>query len=227
MSAPQGLGSAALSAAESTSSFDWTSFGLLAAISGSLLFANAVLFKHPRFLVEEHFGGVPRRLVSLRGYTFRRINIYLGFLLLIGGFGMQLAGRLLPLAEPVFPWNGLVALLLGIGLAEIAAWVASQRLFLRYLKKHLRSHPEVLDRDPGLAREVGDLVGLVSAPDDTVGSYVARLKVVLGAAAAVNGAPEVLRPHSPSEQRPPLGFEEDLDEDGVLAGADVDDDELA
>lgn len=226
MFALQGMGTETLRSG--TVATDWEAVGLLAAIIGSLLFANAILFRHPRALVEEHFGGAPRRLVSLRGYTFRRINIHLGLLLLIAGFGLQLFGRLSPPAEPGFPWAWLVALLVGIGVLELVAWGAAQRMFLRYLKKHLRAHPEVLDGDAGLARELGGLLGLASSPEDSVSSYVARLKSLLGAPA---GPGETLDPSPRRARHTPLGFPPDDIGDGsaleegaeaALLGADHD-----
>lgn len=163
-------------------STDWGGVGLVLAIVGSFLLANAILFRHPRSLVEEHFGGRRRRLTSIRDFIFHRVNIHLGFLFLLSGFGVQLYGHLRPeeAGPKEFPtaWVGVI-LLLAIAL-EVAGWWWSHRLFRRYVREYLLVHPADFETDAGLAREVGELFGIPATPEDTVESYVLRLRVRLG-----------------------------------------------
>ena len=67
---------------------DWFGVGLVTSIVGGFLLANSILFRHPRTLVEDHFGGSRRRLASIRSYIFHRLQVHLGFLFLLTGFGL-------------------------------------------------------------------------------------------------------------------------------------------
>jgi len=161
---------------------EWNSVGLVMAIVGAFLLANAILFRHPRALVEEHFSGRRRHLTTIRDYIFHRVNIHLGFLFLLCGFTLQLYGDLQP-APPgprEFPtaWVGAI-LLLALGL-EVAGWWWSNRLFRRYVRAYLVENPGELAIEGRLAREVGQLFAIPAEPEDTVESYLARLCVRLG-----------------------------------------------
>jgi len=162
---------------------DWMAIGLVLAIVGSFLLANSILFRHPRQLVSERFGRQVQHLRSIREYIFHRVQVNVGFGFLLGGFGLQLYGHYSPLPAGVqkeFPalWLGIVVVLAVILL--IASWWWSLLAFRRYLKEYFRSHPADFEADLGLAREVGDLFGLASHEDDTVESYVARLRLLVG-----------------------------------------------
>ncbi len=163
-------------------STDWAGVGLLMSIVGSFLLANAILFRHPRGLIAEHFSGRRQRLTSIREHIFHRVNIHLGFLFLLGGFGLQLFGHMRPPAPGAteFPtvWVGLI-LLVAVAL-EVAGWWWSHRLFRRYVRLYLLEHPADFETEANLAREVGELFGIPSSAEDTVESYVGRLRAKLG-----------------------------------------------
>lgn len=157
---------------------DWVALGLVLAIAGSFLLANAILLRHPRDLVREHFGGERRRLSSIRGYVFHRVQVSLGFVLLLLGFGLQLVGRYDSAAERAveFPvgWIGLLVVL--VGLLQLGGWWLSQLLFRIYVREYVVERNAELETDSGLAREVGELFGVEMLPEDTVRGYVARLR---------------------------------------------------
>jgi hypothetical protein len=158
---------------------DWMGIGLVLAIVGSFLLANSILFRHPRQLVVERFGRVTQQLRTIREYIFHRSQVNVGFGFLLAGFGLQLYGHYQPVPEGVergFPamWIGIVVVL-AIALL-LASWWWSLLAFRRYVRDYFRSHPADFEADLALAREVGDLFGLTSHSDDTVESYVARLR---------------------------------------------------
>lgn len=169
-------------AASSAPWTDWVGVGLVLAVAGSFLLANSILFRRPREQIEEYFGKPTRRLHSTREYIFHRAQVQLGFLLLLSGFGLQILGRYRQgqAGTPEFPvvWVGLCA---GIAVAlEIAAlWYSHQR-FRRSLREFLRENPVEFETDARSAREVGELFGIESAPEDTVQSYAARIRARLG-----------------------------------------------
>lgn len=162
---------------------DWLAIGLVLAIVGSFLLANSILFRHPRQLVRERFGKErAQELRTIREYIFHRVQVNLGFGFLLAGFGLQLYGRYRPVpveSEHAFPtlWIGIVGLL-AVGLL-LGSWWWSLLAFRRYVRQYFRLHPPDFEADLALAREVGELFGLPSHGDDTVQSYVARLRMHL------------------------------------------------
>jgi hypothetical protein len=166
---------------------DWGSLGLVLAIAGSFLIASGILLRDPQSLLEERFGQAAPRLRSIREFAFHRVQMALGFLLLIAGFALQLLerARVEPAAGPgTAPAGGSTALWIGGLLAlfvalELAGWGWSVLSIRRALRRWLVQHPGLLDADPRLAREVGELFGVASHANDTLQSYVARLRRVL------------------------------------------------
>jgi hypothetical protein len=163
---------------------DWVAVGLVLSIVGGFLLANAILFRHPRDLVTEHFGGNTTRLRSIRAYVFHRLQVHLGFLALLTGFGFQLYGHYRPLPIPAgergFPTLWVGAVLIAVVILEIVGWWLSHWLFRCYVRQYFLAHPPVLETDMRLARELGELFGIQSAGDDSVQSYLARIRSELG-----------------------------------------------
>ncbi|MBM3976914.1 MAG: hypothetical protein FJ299_07990 [Planctomycetes bacterium] len=162
--------------------FDWSGLGLCSCIVGALLLANAILFRHPRRLVDEYFAGRPKRLHSIHDYIFNRVQVHVGFLFLIAGFGALLWAHYQPPAAvaPRFPVVGIGVLLVSVLACEALGWWWSKRLFRKYVRRYLLQNPLDFETDTRLAREVGDLFDVQSAAEDTVQSYVARLRADLG-----------------------------------------------
>lgn len=158
---------------------DWSSLGLILAIVGCFLIANAILFRDPRALVREHFGAGRGDLRSVRDYVFHRVQTTLGFTYLLAGFALQLYGRLRPLPAEVegsFPvlWIGVVVVL--TGLLQTGGWWWSLFAFRRAVRRHFAESPPDFEADARTAREVGELFGVQSHGDETVQSYAARLR---------------------------------------------------
>lgn len=186
------MNAAAASAAAST---DWFGVGLVLAIVGGFLLANSILFRHPRSLVEEHFGGASARVSSIREYVFHRLQVHLGFLFLLVGFGLQMYGYyhppVPPGASPTFPTAWVGGILLAVVLLELLGWWGSHRLFRYHVRQHFLRHPPELEANPSLARELGELYGIPPVGDDTVQAYAARLRRTIGL------------PHVPRVSEPP------------------------
>ncbi|TDJ76062.1 MAG: hypothetical protein E2O39_03645 [Planctomycetota bacterium] len=171
---------------------DWASLGLVASIVGCFLIANAILFEHPRRLVERYFGNSSGRLRSVREYIYNRVQTNLGFTFLLGGFGLQLFGRYGEVGEQgaasfSMAWVGAIVVL-AVGLL-FSGWWWSMLAFRRYVRQYFRQHPPNLEGDPATMRELGELFSVESFDDDTVEAYVARLR----AKAGLPGDPRELR----------------------------------
>jgi hypothetical protein len=169
-----------LAAAEGVS---WRSLGLTACIVGCFLLANSVLLRDPGALVAQRFGRPQSALRSAREIVFQRVQTGLGFLFLVAGFALQLAGGAAD-AEPV---PGSLALWVG-GLAVLAivleglGWIGSLFVLRRQVRAFLREGAPDLAGDVQFARELGDLFGVRAHADDTVQSYLERLSAHLGLA---------------------------------------------
>jgi hypothetical protein len=161
----------------------WRSLGLTACIVGCFLLANSALLRDAGPLVAPRFGRTPPSLRSAREIVFQRVQTGLGFLFLVAGFALQLAGGAAD-SEPV---PGSLALWIG-GLAVLAivleglGWIGSLFVLRRKVRAFLRLGAPDLTNDVQFARELGELFGVRAHADDTVQSYLERLSAHLGLA---------------------------------------------
>lgn len=178
---------------------DWTSVGLVLAIVGCFLLANGILFRNPRTMVAERLGRAPQHLRRIREFVFHRVQMALGFVFLVAGFSAQLFGRTQPppthTSSPAL-WIGSTVVLAVV--FEVAGWWWSLYAMRRHVRAYLRENPPDFETDTALAREVGELFGVESNGDDTVQSYVARLRGSLGLATIVRSG---ARPRTSEERR--------------------------
>ena len=156
---------------------DWAVLGLVSAIVGAFLIANATLFEHPRRLVGRYFGRNPSRLRSVREYVYNRVQTTLGFTFLLAGFGMQLLSRYQAKAAEEellsVAWVGLVVIV-AVGFL-FTGWWWSLIAFRRYVREYFNESPRDLRAEPATARELGELFGIEPRSDDTVEDFVHRL----------------------------------------------------
>ena len=162
---------------------DWGVLGLILCIVGCFLLANGILFRDTRGLLRERFGGERPSLRTIRDFVFHRVQMALGFAFLLMGFGLQLFGHSIPAPDPGSRgsqalWIGLVVLLVIV--LEFAGWWWSLISFRRHLREWFRSYPPDFESDTRMAREVGDLFGIASHAEDTVQSFVERLRKAVG-----------------------------------------------
>lgn len=163
---------------------DYQALGLACAILGCFLVANAILFRHPRRLVHDFFGTHEPRLHSIREYIFNRSQTYLGFFYLMAGFGLMLVGRLQPPPPGVQPTLELVwlgVLVLSTAALEGLSWWWSRRQFRAYVRAELAGHKHDFGGDMKTAVEVGELFDVEPRPEDTVQTYIARLREAVDA----------------------------------------------
>lgn len=169
---------------------DFVTVGLVLAVVGAFLLGNAILFRHPRDLVRERFASSSAApasaraapLLGIRAQIFHRLQVSTGFFYLVFGFGLQLVGRFRPLPpgeSPAFPVFWIAAIVLATVFMLVFGWWWSSRAFRRHVRAHLVKNPPMFEADMVFAREVGELFGIESHADDTVESYVARLRQAL------------------------------------------------
>ncbi len=181
---------------------DWVGIGLVLAIVGSFLLANSILFRHPRELVAERFGRPGGRLRTIREYIFHRVQVNLGFGFLLAGFVLQLYGRYRPPETVVetglsIVWIGLVVALAAALL--VGGWWWSLLAFRRYVIELLAAGARDFETDLDLAREIGELFGVAPHSEDTVQSFLARLRQRIGRDLPARGAGKGVLPPEPDE----------------------------
>ncbi len=162
---------------------DWGAVGLVLLLGGTFLLGNALLFRHPRELVAERFGARGAPLVAIREHIFQRLQVGIGFLYLLAGYGLELLGRLRPPppgAVPSFPGFEVTAVALATGVLLAVGWLWSSRAFRRYVRERLLASPGDLEADPALTKEVGELFGVEASPEDSVASYAERVRRATG-----------------------------------------------
>jgi hypothetical protein len=177
------LGNAAGSASSLATATDWQALGLACAILGCFLVANAILFRHPRRLVHDFFGTQKPRLHSIREYIFNRSQTHLGFFYLMAGFGLMLFGRLRPPGPdevPTLPMVWVGVLVLSTAALEGLSWWYSRRLFRAYVRTELMGAQHDFGGDMRTAVEVGELFDVEQRPEDTVQTYIQRLRQAVG-----------------------------------------------
>lgn len=198
---------------------DWVVVGIVLAIAGTFLLANAILFRDPREMLRDAFGLERQRLGSIRTYIFHRVQVTLGFLLMLSGFGLELFGRASQqdVANREFPilWVGLTVG--AVALAQLFGWWVSRRLFQRYVRQLLLEGEVDLESDSKLTREVGELFDVEMLHEDTVQSYAARVRtrVRLPHVAAAAGVAPRREPRVPSRAHLTRSSELELDEVGA------------
>lgn len=171
---------------------DWGAVGLVLLLGGTFLLGNALLVRHPRDLVAERFGARGAPLVAIREHIFQRLQVGIGFIYLLGGFGLELLGRLRPPAPgatPDFPTLWVAAVPLATVVFLAAGWVWATRAFRRYVRERLAESPSQLEADPALTKEVGELFGVEAAPEDSVASYAERVRRATGLPPIVRSGP--------------------------------------
>lgn len=159
---------------------DWGSVGLVLAIVGAFLIGSAVLARGHKPLVEELFSERRARPAGLREAIFQRALLVVGFSWLAAGFALELFGRQRPVSDAAFPvaWSAGIAVATG-GLLGLA-WVWASREARRCVREHLRARPRDLRQEMALAKELGELYGVESRAEDTVGTYLERLHKAIG-----------------------------------------------
>lgn len=201
---------------------DWVGLGLALALTGSFFLGTALFSTSPRELIEERFGLRRPGLRAIREPVFQRVQLGLGFAFLMAGFGVQLFGRAREVAAPAgeaadalpsgasLPafWIGAVVIT-ALVLWAVGGWWARVS-FRRALRAAFLKRPPEFEADMDLAREVGELYGVAPHAEDTVQSFVARLRHEAGLPARRAGTaaePSSGVPHDPD------GHGHDGDED--------------
>jgi len=159
--------------------------GLTMCIVGVVAFANSIVYRRPRQVIEEFFGASRPSLRSIKDHVLRKVHTYYGLGFLIAGFLFQILGWLPAVAHGDRPTPLLPIFIVGVIVVsagfEIGAARYSRSSFRRHLRKFFRAHPEYpLERNLEVAKEIGEVFDLKAQPEETVEGYLARVRQAIG-----------------------------------------------
>jgi hypothetical protein len=154
-------------------------------IVGVVAFANSIIFRRPRQVIEEFFGMSPPTLKNIKDHVLRKVHTYFGLGFLLTGFLFQIAAVLPVTQQSDKPGATLPFLLVGVvavaALLEIVGTRYSKRSFRKHLRKFFRANPHFsFERNPEVTKEIGEIFEVGSTPDETVEGYVRRLRTKIG-----------------------------------------------
>jgi hypothetical protein len=179
---------------------DLNVIGLTLNIVGIFFLANSIKFKRSRRVLHEYFG-VERMypLKNIQEHMVRKIQVYLGFLFLFGGYAIQISAiimdniskndrslikpNLLTIAGVLLV--SIVAITLILKVMEIS-W--SRWTFKRLLIDFFREHEWELVRNTDIAKEMGEILKIPRDKDDSIEDYVLKIKNALHIESSTNGA---------------------------------------
>ncbi len=154
--------------------------GLTCNLVGVFFLANSIIFRKLRKVIQEFFGVRSRSINAIKDYTLNNIQVALGFLFLTVGFLLEICSHL-----KVSELGGTTVLVCGAivilaFVVYVAGWLYSRRQFKRYLRQFFREHPESLNKEMVLTKEVGEFLGIPHDQETTAEDYLARVKRALG-----------------------------------------------
>ena len=170
---------------------DLNVIGLTFNIVGIFFLANSIKFKRSRRVVQEFFG-VERKypLKNIREHVVRKIQVYLGFLFLFIGYGLQigaiisdnLAREDTSMIKPnLLTMAGIlvVSVVVFTLFLKIVEVIWTRVTFKRLLIDFFREHEWELVRNTDIAKEMGELLKIPRNKDDAIEDYVLKIKRAL------------------------------------------------
>ncbi len=153
---------------------------------GLFFISCAIIQNKPKHILEEQFGVYTGGLRSLKGSVFKKNQLVLGFscvllALILDQFTCVLARHdgqgLLNNAKPltlILVWLLLVVVLCGVLNYLCRRW--SKWHFRQIITEVITEHRWPFEQNMALTIEIGQLLGVQRADDDTVERYVSRLR---------------------------------------------------
>jgi hypothetical protein len=170
---------------------DWQIIGLTLNIVGVYFILNSLIFKKPRRFLNDYYGIEKRRpLREIRENVLSQVQLVVGFVFLIFGFFLQISYQLSLRVEERGSFFQdpsvltIAATLIGSMLLVMIVLKGFQiywtkRTFRRLLIDFFRENPWALEQYPATAKEVGLILGVTAAKDDSVAEYLDRLRKFL------------------------------------------------
>ena len=171
---------------------DLNVIGLTFNIVGIFFLANSIKFKRSRRVVQEFFG-VEKMfpLKTIKEHVVRKIQVYLGFLFLFAGYGIQIAAIITENASRQDTANMIQPNLLTMAVILVFCVVVitvilkiveigwTRVTFKRLLIDFFREHEWELVKNSDIAKEMGELLKIPRDKDDAIEDYIYKIKMAL------------------------------------------------
>lgn len=155
--------------------------GFLAVFLGAAFFLSSVGRDRPRQRIGQMLGTKSTSLAPLRAALQSKARSQAAAAFWMIGAGALIAAFFFELAleRAYIYWigGGMVAFSVGF-IALLEGYVSGA--MRRYVAAHLRQHPFDFEDHISLTREIGDLFKVRTNPEDTLESYVAKVRASLG-----------------------------------------------
>lgn len=168
-------------------------------MAGVYFVCTAALWTKPRHQLEEYFGVYQGGLRNLRAAVFRKHQTILGGVVLLVAILLHQFRDLLANHESrsllkACPWPAFVAVwLLSIATLCVVLGVSIRRFsqwqFRRIIQDILKEHRWPFAKNTELTLEIGNLLGVRRKEDDTIETYIARLRKDLNLPADLGNEP--------------------------------------
>lgn len=161
---------------------DFVVLGIVSQLLAGLLLGLSVGKGRPRRLLLELLGGTPPNLDYLRDAIYAKTRGQAGSVAFLIGSALLLAGFLRPgsAGNWEFQLGGTGVLILALLAYLILADRYVAGTMRRYLRDHLREHSFPFQDHIQLTREIGELFGVQGTSEDTLESYIAKVRGALG-----------------------------------------------
>ena len=160
---------------------DFLVLGLLAHLLAGLFLLSSVGRGRPSYRLQQIIGEEPISLSAVRDGIHAKARGQAGAVFFVFGSLMLLCGFLLPgPADARLQLIGAAIMVLAsvLFLLLLDRYVGGK--LRRYLRAHLRQHPFDFEDHVGLTRDIGELFEVPSTKEETLESYVAKVRDVLG-----------------------------------------------
>lgn len=162
--------------------FDFASLGL--ATVGLFFICCAVVQKKPKHILEEAFGLYRGGLRDLKSSVFKRNQVVMGYCCVVLAIVLNLASP--PVTDGLGLLGGLhvgakvLALIAAMtalcGILNYLSRIWSKAAFRRLVHDVAKEYRWPFEENMVLTREIGRLLGIEESDDDTVQTYVARIR---------------------------------------------------
>lgn len=163
---------------------DYDFFGLVLATVGLFFICCAIQHKKPRHILEEAFGIYRGRLRELKTSVFKRNQVVMGYLCVVVAIVLNIYGSSKPgtagMVDQLGTFGQIVALIGLIaalcGVLNYFSRLWSKSSFKRLVYEVVTEYQWPFEENMVLTKEIGKLLQIPQRDDDTVESYVARIR---------------------------------------------------
>ncbi|MFT7618222.1 MAG: hypothetical protein ACI97A_001863 [Planctomycetota bacterium] len=179
---------------------DYDFLGLALATVGLFFICCAVQHKKPRHILEEAFGIYRGRLRELKTSVFKRNQVVMGYLCVVVAIVLNIYGSSKPGTSGIVDQLGTVGQIFGLialiatlcGVLNYFSRLWSKASFKRLVYEVVTEYQWPFEENMVLTKEIGKLLQIPQNDDDTVETYVARIRTHLKIPLPMNNSKDKL-----------------------------------